>query len=73
LPQPNRSIWPWVDLNLQCEMADDLVSELAGKGIPVVVVTAYEVMQSVAARAFATLQKPVAPGHLLDALYRALA
>jgi DNA-binding NtrC family response regulator len=61
-----------VDLNLQGEMADDLVSELAGKGIPVVVVTAYEVLQSVADKAFATLQKPVARDYLLDTLYRAV-
>jgi hypothetical protein len=44
-----------------------------GQGHPRVVVTAYEVMQSVADNAFATLQRPVAPDCLLGTLYPAAA
>jgi DNA-binding NtrC family response regulator len=62
-----------VDLNLQGERADNLVAELAGKGITVVVVTAYNIVQAVADKAFAILQKPVATDTLLDTLYRAAA
>jgi DNA-binding NtrC family response regulator len=62
-----------VDLNLQGEMADDLVERLFDNRITAVVVTAYEPQESVAERAFATLRKPVAPDTLLDALRRAAA
>jgi DNA-binding NtrC family response regulator len=62
-----------VDLNLQGEMAHDLVAQLSHKGITVVVVSAYDIMQSIADKAFATLQKPVAPDTLLDTLSRAAA
>jgi CheY-like chemotaxis protein len=62
-----------MDLNLHGEMADDLVVELAGKDITVVVVTAYDIKQPVADNAFATLQKPVPTATLLDTLYRAAA
>jgi FixJ family two-component response regulator len=61
-----------MDLNLQGEMADDLVAELAAQHIPVVVVTAWDIKQPVVASAFATLQKPVASATLLDAVYRAV-
>jgi DNA-binding NtrC family response regulator len=62
-----------VDLNLQGEMADDLVEKLTDRCITAVVVTAYDPDQSVAERAFATLRKPVAPDTLLDTLRRAAA
>jgi DNA-binding NtrC family response regulator len=62
-----------MDLNLQGERADELVTTLTGSGITVVVVTAYDAMQSVAQCAFATLQKPVSPDILIDTLCRATA
>jgi DNA-binding NtrC family response regulator len=62
-----------VDLNLQGEMADDLVEKLTEHSITAVVVTAYEPAASVAERAFATLRKPVAADTLLDTLRRATA
>jgi DNA-binding NtrC family response regulator len=62
-----------VDLNLQGEMAEDLVEKLADNGITAVIVTAYDPKQSVAERAFATLRKPVAADTLLDTLRRAAA
>ena len=62
-----------MDLNLQGEMADELITTLTGSGITVVVVTAYDAMQSVAECAFATLQKPVSPDILIDTLCRATA
>jgi DNA-binding response OmpR family regulator len=49
-----------LDLNLQGEMADDLVVELATQQhVPVVVVTASDISPPVADSAFATLHKPV--------------
>jgi FixJ family two-component response regulator len=60
-----------MDLNLNGKWADDLVVELARKNIPVVVVTGYDIKQSVAEHAFATLKKPVTYAVLLDTLYRA--
>jgi CheY-like chemotaxis protein len=69
--------WPidlaLMDLHLHGEMADDLVVELAGKDVTVVVVTAYDIQKAVADNAFATLQKPVSSAILLDTLYRAAA
>ena len=62
-----------MDLYLHGEMADDLVVELAGKDITVVVVTAYDIKPPVADSAFATLQKPVPTATLLDTLYSAAA
>jgi DNA-binding NtrC family response regulator len=62
-----------VDLNLQGEMADDLVEKLTDNSITAVVVTAYDPTHSVAERAFATLRKPVAADTLLDTLRRAAA
>jgi CheY-like chemotaxis protein len=62
-----------MDLNLQGEMADELVTTLTGKGVKVVVVTAYDAMQSVTECVFATLQKPVSPDILIDTLCRATA
>jgi CheY-like chemotaxis protein len=62
-----------IDLNLHGERADGLVVELANNDIPVVVVTAYEIMQVAAAKAFAILQKPVTSATLLDTLCRAAA
>jgi CheY-like chemotaxis protein len=62
-----------VDLNLQGERADDLVVELANKDITVVVVSAYDIKQTAADKAFAILQKPVTSAILLDTLYRAAA
>jgi DNA-binding NtrC family response regulator len=69
--------WPieiaLMDLNLHGERADDLVVELAGNDVTVVVVTAYEIKQAVADSAFASLQKPVTSTTLLETLYRAAA
>jgi DNA-binding NtrC family response regulator len=62
-----------VDLNLQGEMADDLVEKLTENRITAVVVTAYEPNQSVAEKAFATLRKPVEADTLLDTLRQAAA
>jgi DNA-binding NtrC family response regulator len=61
-----------VDLNLQGEIADALAAELSARGVTVVVVSAYDVVQSVADKAFATLQKPVTSETLLDTLCRAV-
>jgi DNA-binding NtrC family response regulator len=62
-----------VDLNLQGEMADDLVERLTNNRITAVVVTAYEPDPSVVERAFATLRKPVAADTLIDTLRQAAA
>jgi DNA-binding NtrC family response regulator len=62
-----------VDLNLQGEMADDLVERLTDNRITAVVVTAYEPNRSVVERAFATLRKPVAADTLIDTLRQAAA
>jgi CheY-like chemotaxis protein len=60
-----------MDLNLNGELADDLVVELARKNVPVVVVTGYDIMQPVIDNAFATLKKPVTSADLLNTLYQA--
>jgi CheY-like chemotaxis protein len=62
-----------MDLNLHGERADDLVVELAEKDIAVVVITAYDIKQAAADKAFATLKKPITSATLLDTLYRAAA
>ncbi|HZA00825.1 MAG TPA: response regulator [Hyphomicrobiaceae bacterium] len=62
-----------IDLNLHGERADRLVVELADNDIPVVVVTAYDIMQMAGAKAFAILHKPVTSAILLDTICRALA
>jgi DNA-binding response OmpR family regulator len=62
-----------MDLDLQGERADDLVVELADKDIAVVVVSAHDIKQVAAGKAFATLKKPVTTAILLDTLYRAAA
>src|ERR671937_781606 len=48
-----------MDLNLNGQRADDLVIDLAGKDITVVVITGYDAKQPVIDSAFATLTKPV--------------
>ena len=60
-----------MDLNLNGKWADDLVVELARKGITVVVITGYDIERPVAESAFAALQKPVTSAVLLDTLYQA--
>jgi DNA-binding NtrC family response regulator len=60
-----------MDLNLNGQRADELVLELARQDITVVVVTGYDITQSVVDNAFATLTKPVTAAVLLDTLYRA--
>jgi DNA-binding NtrC family response regulator len=69
--------WPieiaLMDLDLHGERADDLVVELAGSDVTVVVVTSCDIKQAVADSAFALLQKPVTSTTLLDTLYRAAA
>jgi DNA-binding NtrC family response regulator len=60
-----------MDLNLDGQSAGDLVVELARKDVAVVVVTGYDIKQSVAENAFATLKKPVTSADLLDTLYQA--
>jgi DNA-binding response OmpR family regulator len=62
-----------IDLNLHGERADSLVVELADKDIPVVVVTAYDIVHAAAAKAFAILHKPVTSAILLETLCRAVA
>jgi ActR/RegA family two-component response regulator len=58
-----------MDLNLDGQSADDLVVELARKDVTVVVVSGYDIKQSVADNAFATIKKPVTSADL--PLYRA--
>ena len=48
-----------VDMNLRGEMAYDLVDRLNERDIPVVVVTGYEVLPSLADKAVTILQKPL--------------
>jgi hypothetical protein len=60
-----------MDLHLHGQSADDLVVELARKGIRVVVVTGYDLQQPVVCNAFATLKKPITSAVLLDTLNQA--
>lgn len=60
-----------VDLNLRDDFADALVERLADKGIPYVIVTAYEALPTSAYyRAAAVLQKPVDAGEIVSAVER---
>ena len=59
-----------VDMNLRGEMAYDLVDRLNERGIPVVVVTGYEVLPSLADKAVTILQKPLRAEALLKTLRR---
>lgn len=56
-----------VDLNLNGEMAISVVETLAGRGVPVVIVTGYDVAPELAAKAAACLSKPVRAEALLKA------
>ena len=62
-----------VDLNLNGERADNLVTRLAGEGVRVVVVSAYDAAQMETDKAFSTLQKPVQVSALLREIRRACA
>ena len=60
-----------VDLNLRDDFADALVDRLADKGIPYVVVTAYEALPTSAYyKAAAVLQKPIDADEILAAVRR---
>lgn len=59
-----------VDMNLQGEMAYGLVDGLNERGIPVVVVTAYEVLPSLAGKVVTILSKPLRAEVLLKTLRR---
>ena len=55
-------------MNLQGEMAYGLVDRLNERGIPVVVVTGYEVLPSLADKVVTILQKPFRAEGLLKTL-----
>lgn len=57
-----------VDMNLQGEMAYGLVDRLNERGIPVVVVTGYEVLPSLTDKVVTILQKPFRAEGLLKTL-----
>ncbi len=57
-----------VDMNLQGEMADDLVDKLNERGVPVVVVTGYEFSPELANKVAAVLPKPIRAKELLQTL-----
>jgi DNA-binding response OmpR family regulator len=57
-----------VDINLRDEMAYDLIHELQGQGICIVVVSGYAILPGVAGSAVAVLQKPFKPEELRAAL-----
>jgi CheY-like chemotaxis protein len=57
-----------VDMQLQGESASDLVVALGRRGVPVVVVTGYEVPAALDGNAVAVLKKPVRAEHLLRSL-----
>ena len=59
-----------VDMNLRGEMAYDLVDRLNERGIPVVVITGYEVLPSLADKAVTILRKPLRAEALLKTLRR---
>ena len=57
-----------VDINLQGEQAYDLIDTIHQRGIPVVVVTGYELLPRLGDKAFAVLKKPIRAEQLLRAL-----
>jgi CheY-like chemotaxis protein len=56
------------DVNLHGEISCSALETLAGRGIPVVVVTGYGELPPTALRAVATLQKPVSADDLIAVL-----
>jgi DNA-binding response OmpR family regulator len=61
-----------VDINLKGEMAYDLIDQLIGEGVRVVVVTGYAVLPQLTGKVAAVLPKPFNGPELLRALHRAL-
>lgn len=57
-----------VDINLQGELAYDLIESISRRGIPIVVVTGYEVLPRLGDRAHAVLKKPIRAEQLLRVL-----
>ncbi len=57
-----------VDVNLQGEFASDLIDAIHRRGIPIVVVTGYEVLLRLGDIAFTVLKKPIRAEQLLRAL-----
>lgn len=62
-----------VDLNLNGERADGLVTRLTAQGVRVIVVSAYDPTQMSTDKAFAALQKPVQVTALLRVIRKAAA
>jgi DNA-binding response OmpR family regulator len=57
-----------VDINLRGEMSYDLIDQLHRQGVPVVVVSGYEVLPQLEGKVIATLVKPIRAGALLGIL-----
>jgi DNA-binding response OmpR family regulator len=61
-----------VDINLKGEMAYDLIDQLHGQGVRVVVVSGYALLPRLTEKVVAVLPKPINGTALLAALRRAL-